>query len=85
MQAREVRTGDVIMPPSATVPSTVMRATTQHDTTSFQYTDANARAEMPPATPVRVYRTSRAINHDTPTPTPVHTTISDPFTVRTSA
>lgn len=68
MHADEVRTGDIIMPPSAKVQSVVLKPVTDKhkQVTTFEYANG-ATATMTPQTPVRVHRKSRTEHHDNPT------------------
>lgn len=67
--AREIRTGDVVMPPSTTKQQTVTQVTQWRDETHVTY--AHGTATMHNRTPVRIYRSSRAINHDNQVPSVV--------------
>jgi hypothetical protein len=60
--AHEIRTGDVVLTPSATTESTVVQVAQWRDEIHVTY--AHGTAAMKRRTPVRIYRSSRTVNHD---------------------
>lgn len=64
MRANQVRTGDTVLPPSASTESVIQCVRTYRDSIHFVYT--RGRAELAPTTPVRIYRKTRTVNHDKP-------------------
>lgn len=66
MRADQVRTGDTVLPPSATRESVVQHVRTYRETVQLRYA-RGATAETTPETLVRVRRTTRHINRDATT------------------
>lgn len=65
IRARDIRTGDTVLPPSASQESVVQHVRTYRETMRVDYTH-RATAELSPRTLVRVYRKSRSVKKDAP-------------------
>lgn len=63
MRADQVKTGDVILPPTSNAERVVQHVRTYRDVVELRYTKS-ASAEIPLRTLVRVHRKTRRVNRD---------------------
>ena len=63
--ATDIRTGDILMPPTVRADSTITHAQKFRDCVFISLANGNT-VEIPHAAKVRVHRSTRTVNHDEP-------------------